>query len=94
MRHTPPTSHANSHQATSHTCKANGVEARWGQPETCGGITALHKVVITPHVTPDRFGKKQLMESTRNIIRDLAIEHCEEEGSWCLPAECHVGEDD
>lgn len=90
MRHTPPTSHANSHQATSHTCKATGVEARWGQP-------MLHEpniITVFGSCNTSRFGKKQLMESTRNIIRDLAIEHCEEEGSWCLPAECHVGEDD
>jgi hypothetical protein len=29
----------------------------------------------------------------RELMRTLAIEHLEGEGDWCLPAECHVGED-
>lgn len=34
------------------------------------------------------------METDREIMRDLAIQHLEGEGEWCLVSECHVGEDD
>lgn len=35
------------------------------------------------------------MESTRDIIRDLAITHIEGEGDWCLSVGCdHVGDDE
>lgn len=34
------------------------------------------------------------MLTDREVIINLAVEHCDGEGDWCLPAECHVGEDD
>lgn len=34
------------------------------------------------------------MFTDRQIIHDLTISHMEGEGEWCLPTECHVGEDD
>lgn len=36
------------------------------------------------------------METDRDIMRDLAIEHCDGSGDYllCSANECHVGEDD
>lgn len=33
------------------------------------------------------------METDKQLIVDLSVTHCEGEGDWCLPGECHVGED-
>ncbi len=34
------------------------------------------------------------MLTDREVIINLAVEHVAGEGDWCLPVECHVGEDD
>jgi hypothetical protein len=34
------------------------------------------------------------METDKQLIVNLALDRIEGEGDWCLPTECHVGEDD
>lgn len=34
------------------------------------------------------------MLTDEQILVNMAIDHCDGEGDWCLPVECHVGEDD
>lgn len=34
------------------------------------------------------------MLTDKQILVNLTLDHAEGEGEWCLPTECHVGEDD